>query len=434
MEKLNQELLTYIQHAPTAFHAVEAARALLSEAGFTELKENETWELEMGQGYFVTRNLSALIAFRLPEEKHTGFQIVASHTDSPCYKVKEKGITPCGGKYSMLNTEMYGGAIASTWLDRPLSVAGRVMLRTEKGISPKLVVADEDMLVIPNLCIHQNRSVNDGKALMGQTDMLPLYCLGTGHTLKEKIAELAGVPQEDILADDLFVYNRMPGTIWGPEREFISSPRLDDLECAFSSIKALTGAEKVRNIAVSGLFDNEEVGSCTRQGADSSFLQDTLSRIDNCLGLSEEEHKRCIASSFMVSADNAHAAHPNHPETSDPVNRAWMNEGIVVKFSASQKYTSDSISAAIFRSVCDRAGVPTQSFYNHSDQRGGSTLGNLSGRHVSVTTVDIGLAQLAMHSSWETAGTKDLEWMVKGLTAFFETALRCDGDCCWDIA
>ena len=433
MENLYRELLTYIRHAPTSFHAVKAACALLSEAGFTELKENETWNLEMGRGYFITRNLSSLIAFRLPEEKHTGFQIVASHTDSPCYKIKEKGITPCSGRYSMLDTEMYGGAIASTWLDRPLSVAGRVMIRTEKGISPKLVMADEDMLVIPNLCIHQNRSVNDGKALMGQIDMLPLYCLGTGHTLKEKVAELAGVPQEDILADDLFVYNRMPGTIWGPEREFISSPRLDDLECAFSSIKALTAAKKVRNIAVSSLFDNEEVGSCTRQGADSSFLQDTLSRIDSCLGLGEEEHKRCIASSFMVSADNAHAAHPNHPETSDPVNRVWMNEGIVVKFSGNQKYTSDSVSAAIFRSVCDRAGVPTQSFYNHSDQRGGSTLGNLSGRHVSVTTVDVGLAQLAMHSSWETAGTKDLAWMVQGLTAFFETALRCDGDCLWDI-
>lgn len=434
MEPLTHELLSYIQNSPTAFHAVQTAKEILSAAGFCELQENDGWKLEQGKGYFVTRNLSALIAFRLPEETHTGFQIIASHTDSPCYKIKEKGIAACGGKYSMLNTEMYGGAIASTWLDRPLSVAGRIMVRTENGVSPQLVMADEDMLVIPNLCIHQNRSVNDGKALMGQTDMLPLYSLGTSHTLKEKIAELAGVSQEDILADDLFVYNRMPGSVWGPEGEFVSSPRLDDLECAFSSIQALIAAEKVHNIAVSGLFDNEEVGSCTRQGADSSFLQDTLSRIDTCLGVNEQEHKRRIASSFMVSADNAHAAHPNHPETSDPVNRVWMNEGIVVKFSGNQKYTSDSVSASVFRFICEKAGVPTQSFYNHSDQRGGSTLGNLSGRHVSVTTVDIGLAQLAMHSSWETAGTKDLGWMVKGMKAFLETPLRCNCDCSWTIA
>lgn len=434
MEQLNQELLSYIQHSPTAFHAVRSAKEVLLSAGFIELQENDEWDLEKGKGYFVTRNLSALIAFRLPEEKHTGFQIIASHTDSPCYKIKEKGIAACGGKYSMLNTEMYGGAIASTWMDRPLSVAGRIMIRTERGVSPKLVMADEDMLVIPNLCIHQNRSVNEGKAFMGQTDMLPLYALGTTHTLKEKIAELAGVPQEDILADDLFVYNRVPGSVWGPEEEFVSSPRLDDLECAFSSIKALIAAEKVHNVAVSGLFDNEEVGSCTRQGADSSFLQDTLSRIDIYLGLCEQEHKRCLSSSFMVSADNAHAVHPNHPETSDPVNRVWINEGIVVKFSGNQKYTSDSVSASIFRSICEKAGVPTQNFYNHSDQRGGSTLGNLSGRHVSITTVDIGLAQLAMHSSWETAGTKDLKWMIQGMTAFFKTALCCNGDCNWIIA
>lgn len=433
MEPLTQKLLSYIQKSPTAFHAVQAAKDLLSAAGFCELQENSPWQLEKGKGYFVTRNLSALIAFRLPEEQHTGFQIIASHTDSPCYKIKEKGIAACGGKYSMLNTEMYGGAIASTWLDRPLSVAGRVMIRTENGVSPRLVRADEDMLVIPNLCIHQNRGVNDGKALMGQTDMLPLYALGTGHTLKEKVAELAGVMPEDILADDLFVYNRMPGSVWGPEGEFVSSPRLDDLECAFSSIEALIRAEKVCNVAVSGLFDNEEVGSCTRQGADSSFLQDTLARIDACLSISGSEHTRHIASSFMVSADNAHAAHPNHPETSDPVNRVWMNEGIVVKFSGNQKYTSDSVSASVFRTICEKAGVPTQNFYNHSDQRGGSTLGNLSGRHVSVTTVDIGLAQLAMHSSWETAGSKDLDWMVKGMTAFLRTPLHCMGDCNWTI-
>jgi aspartyl aminopeptidase len=433
VENLNQQLFNYIQNAPTAFHAVDAAKEMLVEAGFSELKENEAWTLLPGKSYFVTRNLSALIAFRLPKTAHTGFQIVASHTDSPCFKIKEKGITACGGKYELLNTEMYGGAIASSWLDRPLSVAGRVMLRTENGIQPRLICADQDMLVIPNLCIHQNRSINDGKPMHNQTDMLPLYSLG-GISFKEKVAQLAGVCAEDILAEDLFVYNRMPGTVWGPEEELLSAPRLDDLECAFSSIRALIDAETVRNVAVSGLFDNEEVGSCTRQGADSSFLQDILSRIDRCLGLDEQAHRQRIAASFMVSADNAHAAHPNHPETSDPVNRVWMNEGIVVKFSGNQKYTSDAVSAAVFRTICDRAGVPTQSFYNHSDQRGGSTLGNLSGRHVSVTTVDIGLAQLAMHSSWETAGVQDLSWMVKGMTAFFETALRCDGDCSWTIA
>ena len=434
MNHLNQRLFTYIASSPTAFHAVSSARELLSAAGFSQLKEGDSWELQPGKGYFVTRGLSSLIAFRLPKGTDTGFQLVAAHTDSPCYKIKQKGIESCGGKYSMLDTEMYGGAIAMSWLDRPLSVAGRLMVRTTGGVEPRLVDAKKDMLVIPSLCIHQNRGVNGGIALKGQTDMLPLYSLGSSNDgLLKEMAELAGVTQEDVLGADLYVYNRMPGTSWGPEDELISSPRLDDLACAFAAITALTEADCVQNVAVSCLFDNEEVGSCTRQGADSSFLSDVLSRIDLVRGMTPEQHLRRLSGSFMVSADNAHAAHPNHPETSDPVNRVWMNEGIVIKFSGNQKYTSDAVSGAVFRNICAANGVPVQAFYNHSDQPGGSTLGNLSGRHVSIATVDIGMAQLAMHSSWETAGAKDLDWMVRGMTAFYQTKLCCLGDCDWQI-
>ncbi|MDY2713542.1 MAG: M18 family aminopeptidase [Candidatus Faecivivens sp.] len=433
MENRTGDLLRYIAASPTAFHAVDSAAKLLRKAGFTELQEGESWTLEKGKGYFVTRNLSSLLAFRVPEGESVGFQLAAGHTDSPCYKIKEKGIVACGGKYGMLDTEMYGGAIAMSWLDRPLSVAGRLMVKDDQGVHPVLINIEEDTLVIPNLCIHQHRGVNNGVPLKGQTDMLPMYSLNGGKNIHSQAAEYAGVSPESVLASDLFVYNRMPGSVWGSEKEFISAPRLDDLECAYSAVMALIEAENVKNIAVSCLFDNEEVGSWTRQGAVSSFLADTLTRIDRALGFTGEEHSRRLASSFMLSADNAHAAHPNHPETSDPVNRVWMNEGIVVKFSGNQKYTSDSVSASVFRSICEKAGVPTQTFFNHSDQAGGSTLGNLSGRHVSLTTVDIGLAQLAMHSSWETAGAKDAEWMVQGMRAFFETRLESRTDCVWTM-
>ena len=433
MEKLHQELLDYISASPTAFHAASASVHLLKEAGFQELRETEPWRLAPGGKYFVTRNLSSVIAFRLPEGDYRAFQIVAAHLDSPCYKLKGKGAAACGGKYAMLDTEMYGGAISASWMDRPLSVAGRLMLKTEGGVKPVLFDAGVDMLVIPNLCIHFNRGVNDGKPLRVQSDMMPLYSLQKGADIKAQVAQMAGVEPADILAEELYVYNRMPGTVWGPEGEFISAPRLDDLECAFSALKAVIDAENLGNPAVACLFDNEEVGSGTRQGADSDFLETVLTRIDRAMGKGEEAHEAVRASSFLVSADNAHAVHPNHPETADQANGVWMNEGIVIKFSGNQRYTSDAVSAAVFRAVCEKAGVPVQAFYNHSDIPGGSTLGHLSGRHVSIPSVDIGLAQLAMHSSWETAGAKDLLSMVKGMTAFYEAALFSGSDCAWNI-
>ncbi len=433
MEKLHQELFDFISSSPTAFHAAASAARILKEAGFVQLEETTPWTLVPGGKYFITRNLSSVIAFRLPEGDYRAFQIVAAHLDSPSYKLKGKGITACGGKYEMLDTEMYGGAISASWMDRPLSVAGRLMLRTDQGVESKLVDAGKDMLVIPNLCIHQNRGVNDGKPLRVQADMLPLYSLHKGADLKTQIAQMAGVKPEAILAEELYVYNRTPGTVWGPDEEFISSARLDDLECAFSALKAITEAEKIQNVAVACLFDNEEVGSGTRQGADSNFLENVLRRISRSLGRSEEAHEAAVASSFLVSADNAHAVHPNHPETSDQVNGVWMNEGIVVKFSGNQRYTSDAVSASVFRAICQAAGVPVQAFYNHSDIPGGSTLGHLSGRHVSITSVDIGLAQLAMHSSWETAGARDLGYMAAGMTAFYQAGLFSGADCQWQI-
>lgn len=434
MEKLHQQLLDYISASPTAFHAAAESARLLKEAGFQELRETEPWHLSPGGKYFVTRNLSSVIAFRLPETGYRAFQIVAAHLDSPCFKLKGKGVTACGGKYAMLDTEMYGGAISASWLDRPLSVAGRLLVKTKEGVKPMLVDAGKDMLVIPNLCIHFNRGVNDGKPLKVSTDMMPLYSLNKNADIKSQLCAVAGIDEKDVLAEELYVYNRMPGTVWGPEEEFISSPRLDDLACAFFALMAVIGAEKPGNAAVACLFDNEEVGSGTRQGADSDFLENVLARIGRAMGKGEEEHEAALASSFLVSADNAHAVHPNHPETADQANGVWMNEGIVIKFSDNQRYTSDAVSAAVFRSVCEKAGVPVQAFYNHSDITGGSTLGHLSGRHVSVTAVDIGLAQLAMHSSWETAGAKDLCAMVSGMSAFYRSSLFSPADCSWEIS
>ena len=432
MEKLHQQLLDFIAASPTAFHGAASAVRLLKEAGFSELKESEPWSLAPGGRYYVTRNLSSVIAFRLPEKGYRAFQIAAAHLDSPCYKLKANGMAACGGKYQMLDTEMYGGAISASWMDRPLSVAGRLMVRDGNAVKPLLFDAGKDMLVIPNLCIHFNRGVNDGKPLRVQSDMRPLYSL-SGGDIKEEVAAIAGAEPEDILSSDLYVYNRMPGAVWGREGEFISAPRLDDLECAFSALRAVMDAEAFTNVPAVCLFDNEEVGSGTRQGADSDFLESVLARISRAAGRTEEEHAAALAGSFMLSADNAHAVHPNHPETADQQNGVWLNEGIVLKFSGNQRYTSDAVSAGVFRAVCGAAGVPVQAFYNHSDVQGGSTLGHLSGRHVSVTSADIGLAQLAMHSAWETAGSRDLVSMVKGMTAFYEADLRLEGDCSWRI-
>lgn len=425
-QKCAKEMLDFVERSPSCFHAVENVKRLLEEKGFRELRETEDWKTEAGGGYFVTRNDSSLIAFRIPEAAGgiPGFHIAASHSDSPSFKIKEAPEKTTENHYVILNTEKYGGMILSSWLDRALSVAGRVVVREKDGgLRTRLVNIDRDLLVIPNVAIHMNREMNNGVAYNPQTDMLPLFAeCREGRkegALMKRAAKAAGVKREEILGHDLFLYVREKGRIWGENGEFILSPRLDDLQCVFSTVKAFAATEPKRYINVCAVFDNEEVGSSTKQGADSTFLEDTLWRIAEGLGLDRSEYLRLVAGSFLISADNAHAVHPNHPEKADPTNRPYLNGGIVIKYHGGQKYTTDAVSTARMKLLCRQAGVPYQTYANRSDLPGGSTLGNISTAHVSVSSVDIGLPQLAMHSAVETAGVQDTQYAVDVLKVFY---------------
>lgn len=419
-KKTAKKLLKFIQKSPTAFQAVEEMSQRLQKEGFKELKEEKHWDLKAGGNYFVTRNHSAVIAFSIPKKPAWKFHIMASHSDSPALKIKENPEMEVEKAYIKLNVERYGGMLLAPWFDRPLSVAGRLIVRKNGEIQEKLVAVDKDLLVIPNLAIHMNREVNDGYKYNVQKDMLPLYSDydGKGSFMKLMAAEV-DVAEEDILGHDLFLYDRTPGTVWGANEEFISAPRLDDIQCAFASLEGFLRGERKESIAVHCVLDNEEVGSTTKQGAASTFLKDTLMRINMGLGRTQEEYLMTLADSFMVSADNAHALHPNHTDKTDPVNRPVLNGGIVIKYNANQKYCTDGVSAAIFKDICDRAEVPYQTFVNRSDMAGGSTLGNISNTQVPMKTVDIGLAQLAMHSVYETTGAKDTESLAKAAAVLF---------------
>ena len=379
---------------------------------------------------------AAVTAFAVPAGTVKGFHMAVAHSDSPCFKVKEKPELTVEDHYMRLNTEKYGGMILSTWMDRPLSVAGRLAVRGTDGIQSRLVNIDRDLCVIPNVAIHMNREMNKGVEYNPQIDMLPLFAdvafdtdaAGTAETAdgpQEKptllglIAEASGVDAEAILGEDLFLYTRQEGRFLGAEGEFVLAPRLDDLQSAFALTKAFTESTPTEYINICAVFDNEEVGSGTRQGADSTFLEDVLDRITEGLLADHSTYLRWIADSFLISADNAHAVHPNHPEKADPTNRPYLNGGIVIKFHGSQKYTTDGISAAKMKDYCERAKVPYQTYANRSDIAGGSTLGNISTAHVSVSSVDIGLPQLAMHSAVETAGMMDTEYAVRALKEFW---------------
>lgn len=428
---ISKELMDFIKESPTAFHVVKNFSTMLEKAGFIKLNERNKWKIEQGGKYYVTRNDSSIIAFQLPDNMDFyNFQIAAAHSDSPAFKIKENPEMVEDNNYVTLNVEKYGGMLMAPWFDRPLSVAGRVIVRENSGLKPVLVNVDRDLCVIPNLAIHMNRDVNNGIKYNPQKDMIPLFGeIASKDKFDQIIANEAGVAIEDIISTDLFLYNREWGTIWGADNEFMSAPRLDDVMCAFSCIKALTdNKENNKSVNVCAIFDNEEVGSTTKQGADSSFLYDVLSRISMCMGKDSEDFIRACASSFMLSADNAHAVHPNYKEKADPTNRPYMNKGIVIKYNANQKYTTDAISASIFKEICKKAGVEVQSYVNRSDIPGGSTLGNISNSHISLNTVDIGLAQLAMHSPYETAGVKDTENMIKAVKTFYETVVVTEED------
>lgn len=425
-----QELFDFIQQSPSCFHVIENVKKQLTEQGFEELCENKNWQIKEGGKYFVTRNLSSVIAFKVPTKDFKSFHIVASHSDSPTFKIKDHPEQMVKGKYVQLNTERYGGMIYSTWFDRPLSIAGRALVKTETGVATKLLNIDRDLLVIPNLAVHMDRTVNDGMKYNPQVNLLPLYSdAASKDTFNKLVAEACGTAEENIISTDLFLYNRTAPTVWGAHNEYMSCAKLDDLECAFSSLKAFLKGENSQSISVCAIFDNEEVGSSTKQGANSTFMYDILHRINENLGRTEEQYHTAVASSFMLSADNAHALHPNHPAISDPTNPVYLNEGIVIKHNANQKYTTDAVSSAIFQKMCEEKNVPYQHFVNRSDVAGGSTLGNIANTHVSLNTVDIGMAQLAMHSSYETAGVLDLDYMIAGMEAFYNSAVvaQCDG-------
>lgn len=537
-DEINRELLSFIDRSPNAYFAVRNLADMLEEHGYIRLYEEDKWSLEVGSRYYVIRDDSSIIAFRLPDTgasdgssladsdtynsetsnacargadtgstgisntdtmdalMYSGFNIIASHSDSPAFKIKPNAEITVENSYIKLNTEKYGGMIMSTWLDRPLSVAGRVVVRTEDGVETRLVNVDRDLCIIPSLAIHMDRKTNDGYVWNAQRDMLPLFAqlnMGVGecgnatpedgsalsnltvdkiredksdylngdkpqeketdnltadkiqedksdnkNVLLRIVADAAGVSEQDILDTDLFLYNRNKGIIYGADNEFIGSGRLDDLQCAFASMKGFVEAgtcnvnnncgKSAPSIPVCCVFNNEEVGSSTKQGAASSFLEDVLTRINHAFSDNEEEIRRMLAGSFLISADNAHAVHPNHTDKADPTNRPMLNEGIVIKYNANQKYTTDAVSGGIFRRVCELADVPVQTYVNRSDIAGGSTLGSIATTRVSINAVDIGLPQLAMHSAYETAGAMDTVYLVCAAKKFYSSSINCCGD------
>lgn len=414
-------LFEFIKKSPSAYHAVNTVKEMLDNDGYTELYESERWKLAIGGKYYVIRNGTSIIAFRTVRDAR-GFMICASHSDCPSFRVK---VTPeTVGAYTRLEVEKYGGMIYYSWLDRPLSVAGRVVVKTAEGLESKLVNLDSDLATIPSLAIHLNRGVNDGAKFNPAKDLLPLYTgAGEKGAFLSSIAADLGVDVEHILSHDLFLYNRDEGKRVGKDGEFILCPRLDDLGCVYTSTVAFLEAREAQSLPVLAVFDNEEVGSETKQGAASTFLRDTLLRISG----GESSLAVALENSFMLSADNAHAKHPASPEMSDPDNAPVLNGGVVIKYNANQRYTTDGLSDALFRTVCERAGVTVQTYCNRADLPGGSTLGSISNTRVSVPTVDIGLPQLAMHSANETAGAKDVGSMISAISEFYSTAIAKKG-------
>ena len=429
---LAKELVDFLENSPSCYHATENFAEMLKKEGYLALNEQDKWNIQPGGKYFVTRNGSSIIAFRVPRKVTGGFLMAAAHSDSPTFKIKENPEHPALGHYVQLNTEKYGGSLMATWFDRPLSVAGRVLAEQNGAIVTKTVCVDKDLLVIPSVAIHMNRSANDGMKYQANVDTYPLFGDETAAgTFMEMVAAAAGVEKDNILGHDLFLYCRQKGTLVGSSQQFVHSPKLDDLECAWALTRGFLAAGEGGSIPVCCVFDNEEVGSETKQGAASTFLRDTLRRIVLGLGGNEELLLTMLAQSFLVSADNAHARHPNHPEYADPDNAPFMNKGIVIKFNANQRYATDGVSVAIFRAVCKQAGVETQVYANRSDLPGGGTLGSIANTHVPVNTVDIGLAQLAMHSVAETAGVQDLADLCRAMEVYFgKTLVKENGDYC----
>ncbi|WP_392486104.1 M18 family aminopeptidase [Haloimpatiens sp. FM7315] len=426
--QLAKELIDFIYDSPTAFHAVEAIKNELDSNGFKEIIESEKWKLKKGEKYYVTKNDSALIAFTVGtgEIEKNGFKLIGGHTDSPTFRIKPSAEMTSEDTYVKLNTEVYGGPILNTWLDRPLSVAGRVTLKSEDILNPesRLVNIKKPILIIPNLAIHMNGEVNKGIELNPQQDTLPLLSLVNenlekGNYLINAIAKELNVDAKDIIDFDLYLYEFEKGCILGLNDEFISCGRLDDLAMVHAGIKALINCKATKATNVMVCFDNEEIGSATKQGADSEMLSNILERIAIAMGKDREDFFRALSKSFIISGDLAHAVHPNKGEKHDPTNRPVINKGPVIKINANQKYTTDSDSTSVYEMVCKKAGVPYQKFVNRSDSRGGSTIGPISSTHLNIRSVDMGTPILAMHSVRELAGVKDHTYVLKSFEEYY---------------
>jgi len=425
MNEQIKNLCEFLDKSHSSYHAAANLAQVMEDAGYVRLSEKESWDLLPGGKYYLVRGGTALIAFRIPEGEPTGFMLSASHSDRPTFKVKENAETVTAA-YSKLLVERYGGMIISTWLDRPLSVAGRVVVQTEEGVQIKLLDIDRDLLMIPSVAIHMNRTANDGYKWNPAVDTLPL--LGSKDAKGKFSALLEEAAGGKILGHDLYLYIRQKASIWGVEEDYISSAALDDLECAWACTQGFLKAPATSAIPVLCVFDNEEVGSSSAAGAAGDLLESVLVRI--CESRAPDIF-RLLANSFMVSADNGHALHPNHPELADAANAPLPGGGVVIKFNAAQRYCTDGFSAAVFRRICGKAEVPTQTYCNRADIAGGSTLGNISLHHVSVPTIDIGVAQLAMHSCYETGAVADAIHLENALAAFYGSTLEvgADGSC-----
>ncbi len=425
-----QQLIDFCYASPTAFHAVATTREMLEKNKFVQLHENDNWKIKSGGRYYLIRHDSALVAFVVGSAAvaEQGFRIVGAHTDSPGFRIKPAPEMLAEGAYLKLNTEVYGGPILSTWFDRPLAIAGRVALKSKNPMQPqiRLINIRRPVCIIPNIAIHMNPDANTGFTPNKQVDTLPLLGMIT-QKLEEKgylgklIASELRVKESEILDFDLFLYEHEKGCLIGSAEEFISSARIDDLSSVHAGISAICGVGKPEATSVMACFDHEEVGSSTMQGADSQLLAEILERIVIGLKGGRAEYFRALAASYIISADGAHAVHPNKGEKADPTSRPLLNRGLVIKLSASRSYTTDAATAATFIQLCDKAGVKTQRFVNRSDMRGGSTIGPISSTHVSIRSIDIGLPMLAMHSIRELCGIEDHSAMLKVIQELYQS-------------
>ena len=421
-----KRLTSYLEQGVSAFNATEVLKERLKECDYQELWENKDFELKKGGKYFICRNGSSIIAFNIGKKlENPGIMLSASHTDCPSFKLKPNSLL-VSKEGVRLNVETYGGPLNNPWLDRPLGICGRIIVDSGDGITSCVYRSSSPFCIIPSVAIHMNREANDGQKLNVQVDLCPLVSLDEKFELNAYLAKELGVAKEAILSYDLYLFPFEKPLIWGPDQEFISAHHLDDLECAATCLEGFLDVFNDDNINIYVSFDNEEVGSLTRQGASSDFFRCTVERIAASLKL---DYHQLLANSMMISCDNAHACHPNHPEKADPGNRPYLNRGVVIKYNANQSYTSDALGVALFKKMLSEANIPFQMFTNRSDMRGGSTLGNLLNASVSTLAVDIGLAQLAMHSCYETAGSKDVAYMIAAVKAFYShhLCLRADG-------